>query len=188
MKKLHIIGFGLGVLLLVAIIFIIVKVAGSTDKANPDETIQNDSTNNDGEDIISEVAVLTEGGVTVYLSSTEEAQNQSWYKKPYQLSNTLTQQDNLNITEVDNSAITTINIDTSKTYDPFYGIGASLEESTVYNLQQLTDEARKEFIYKLVDTEGSLSYANNELLLKGGKLNSNYIDELAMYYTRYVEE
>jgi beta-glucosidase len=282
MKKLHIIGVGVGVVLLAAILFIIVKVTGTTNNSNKDETIQNDSTNKDGEDIISETPVLTEGGVMVYLSSTEEAQNQNWYKKPYQLSNTLTQQDNLNITEVDNSAITTINIDTKKTYDPFYGIGTSLDESTVYNLLQLTDEARKEFIYKLVDpvngagmslfrltigtadftgqefytyydgrtlegepnwypeegeagfsiqkdidvgiieivqlvieaakeygiydevrfisspwsppgwmkedTSSSLSYANNELLLKGGKLNSNYIDELAMYYTRYVEE
>ncbi len=37
-------------------------------------------------------------------------------------------------------------------------------------------------------TGSSNSYANNDKLLKGGALNSDYIDELAKYYVRFVEE
>ena len=37
-------------------------------------------------------------------------------------------------------------------------------------------------------TSSSNFYANNEKLLKGGVLNSDYIDELAKYYVRFVEE
>lgn len=281
MKKLQIVGIGIGVILLAVIIVIIVKYNGST-KDQKEQRDPKETETSDQEEDIMEAPVITEGGVMVYLTSTEQAQNQSWFKAPNKLSNTLTQQDNLNITEPDNSDITTINIDSSKTYDPFYGIGTSLEESTVNNLMQLTEEARKEFIYQLVDpingagmtafrltigtadftgqkfytyydarsiegepnwypeegetgftiqkdfdygiidivqmvieaakfygvedeirfisspwsppgwmkldTANSLSYSDNELLLKGGKLNDEYIDDLAMYYTRYVEE
>ncbi len=38
------------------------------------------------------------------------------------------------------------------------------------------------------ETSASRSYANNSLLLKGGELKDEYIDDLAMYYTRFVEE
>ncbi len=38
------------------------------------------------------------------------------------------------------------------------------------------------------ETSSSKSYADNDLLLKGGSLNDAYIDDLAMYYTRYLEE
>lgn len=37
-------------------------------------------------------------------------------------------------------------------------------------------------------TSSSESYANNEALLKGGKLNDAYIDDLAKYMVRYLEE
>lgn len=37
-------------------------------------------------------------------------------------------------------------------------------------------------------TSSSNSYANNDKLLKGGRLNSDYIEELAKYYVRFVEE
>ena len=37
-------------------------------------------------------------------------------------------------------------------------------------------------------TSSSNSYEDNELLLKGGKLNDDYIDDLAKYMVRYVEE
>ncbi len=37
-------------------------------------------------------------------------------------------------------------------------------------------------------TSSSDSYSNNDKLLKGGALNSDYIDELAKYYVRFVEE
>lgn len=37
-------------------------------------------------------------------------------------------------------------------------------------------------------TSSSDSYENNELLLKGGKLNDKYIDDLAKYSVRFIEE
>ena len=37
-------------------------------------------------------------------------------------------------------------------------------------------------------TSSSNSYEDNELLLKGGKLNDDYIDDLAKYMVRYVED
>jgi len=37
-------------------------------------------------------------------------------------------------------------------------------------------------------TANSRSYKNNELLLKGGKLDDEHIGHLAMYYVRYLEE
>lgn len=37
-------------------------------------------------------------------------------------------------------------------------------------------------------TANSRSYANNELLLKGGQLADEHIEDLAMYYVRYLEE
>lgn len=281
MQKTKKIGIGLVVLVISAIVILVVKFT-ATKKEEVSETPTPLITEEDSNLINSNAKVIEEGGVQVFLTSTEQAQNQSWYKKPYNLSNTLTQSDNLNITEKDDTKITEIHIDTSKTYDPFYGIGTSLEESTVYNLLQLNEEERKNFIYKLVnpvggagmtlfrltigtsdftgqnfytyydgrDLEGepnwypgegeegftiqkdidagiieialmvmeaakyynvedeirffsspwtppgwmkletptSQSFANNELLLKGGRLNSEYIDDLAMYYTRYVEE
>ena len=39
-----------------------------------------------------------------------------------------------------------------------------------------------------VATSSSQSCENNELLLKGGKLNDVYIDELGKYYVRFIEE
>ncbi len=38
------------------------------------------------------------------------------------------------------------------------------------------------------ETASSRSYGNNELLLKGGKLADEHIENLAMYYVRYLEE
>lgn len=38
------------------------------------------------------------------------------------------------------------------------------------------------------ETDASRSYANNDLLLKGGKLNDEHIDDLAKYYVRFIEE
>jgi beta-glucosidase len=234
-------------------------------------------------DNVSTTAVIKEDAVKVYLSSTENSQDMSWYTKAHSLSNTLTEGESLDLTEVDNASdATTIEIDVNTTYDPFLGIGTSLEETTVWNLMQLTEEERKAFIYALVDpvngggmtlfrltigtsdftgldfytyydiktkegdpnwypengeegfsiqkdvdagiievvkmvqeaaqfygvadeirffssswtppgwmkaeTANSKSYSNNDLLLKGGSLNDEFIDDLAMYYTRYVEE
>ena len=280
MKKIQKISFGVVVILILVTTMLVVF---TTKKEKEIETLTPPiAKDDDMESINTNAKIIKEGGVQVFLTSTEHAQSGEWYKKTFNLSNTLTQSENLNITEEDDTKITDIHIDTSKTSDPFYGIGTSLEESTVYNLLQLKEEERKNFIYKLVDpidgagmtlfrltigtsdftgqnfytyydgrnldgepnwypkegeegftiqkdidtgivgialmvmeaakyynvedeirffsspwtppgwmkldTPTSQGFTNNELLIKGGRLNSEYIDDLAMYYTRYVEE
>lgn len=280
MKKTH--KIGLAILMLAAVSLSIVVANKNRQKKPKIENPPVQEGGNKEEVIHSDAKVLTEGGVQVYLTSTEQAQSGNWYKKPTKMAHTLTKVDSLNITEVDETNVTKIQIDTSKTYDPFYGIGTSLEESTVYNLLQLKEDERKEFIYKLVDpvegagmtlfrltigtsdftgqtfytyydektvegepnwypaegeegfsiqkdidngiveiaklvieaakfygvedeirffsspwtppgwmkleTPASKTFDDNELLIRGGRLNSDYIDDLATYYTRYVEE
>lgn len=282
MKKIQKISIGLVVILILATVILVVKLVTTKTEEELETLTPQIEKEDEMESIKTNAKIIKEGGVQVFLTSTEQAQNNGWYKKSFNLSNTLTQAENLNITEEDDTKITDIHIDTSKTYDPFYGIGTSLEESTVYNLLQLKEEERKNFIYKLVDpidgagmtlfrltigtsdftgqnfytyydgrnldgepnwypkeseegftiqkdidtgiveivlmvmeaakyynvedeirffsspwtppgwmkleTPASQGFTNNELLIKGGRLNSEYIDELAMYYTRYVEE
>lgn len=236
--------------------------------------------------------VITSKGVDVYMTSTENAQNMSWYKYPTEMKNQLTRKDSLDITSVDDQDFTTIFVEGDKTYQELLGIGTSLEESTINNLAQLTPEIQDEFLrmlvdpkqggmtlfritigtsdftaqsfytyydareltaenaiynsqtgsyepdwynttgkgfsiqkdinYKIVDTvqkvialakeygvedevrffasswtppgwmkeetAASKSYKDNDLLLKGGSLKDSHIDNLAMYYTRYLEE
>ena len=38
------------------------------------------------------------------------------------------------------------------------------------------------------ETTSSKSYSKNDLLIKGGALKDSSIDDLAKYYTRYLEE
>jgi beta-glucosidase len=236
--------------------------------------------------------VITSKGVEVYMTSTENSQNMSWYKYPTDMKNQVTKKDSLDITSVDDQNFTTIYVEGDKTYQELLGIGTSLEESTINNLAQLTPEVQDEFLrmlvdpkqggmtlfritigtsdftaqsfytyydareltaenaiynsqtgsyepdwynttgkgfsiqkdinYKIVDTvqkvialakeygvedevrffasswtppgwmkeetAASKSYKDNDLLLKGGALKDNHIDNLAMYYTRYLEE
>ncbi|WP_238884197.1 glycoside hydrolase family 3 N-terminal domain-containing protein [Clostridium sp. YIM B02551] len=219
--------------------------------------------------------VIEKGAVDVYMSSSEESGSMSWYDSPKEISNKLSKKDNIDITSPDGQQATTINVDSSKTYQTFLGMGTSLEESSVNNIAKMSKEKRTEFLtnlldpekgagmsllrvtigtpdftaqdfytyydkvedpsnpdwynttgkgfsiqkdidYKIVDTikealainpnvklfasswtppgwmklptSNSKSYENNDLLLKGGTLNDDYIDDLAKYYVRYMEE
>ena len=60
------------------------------------------------------------------------------------------------------------------------GIERKKEEKDVYKRQPPG--------WMKVATSSSQSCENNELLLKGGKLNDVYIDELGKYYVRFIEE
>ncbi|MNI83645.1 hypothetical protein D3C73_1404760 [compost metagenome] len=62
------------------------------------------------------------------MSSSEQSGSMSWYDSPKEISNTLSQKDNLDITSPDGQTATTINVDSSKTYQTFVGMGTSLEE------------------------------------------------------------
>lgn len=219
--------------------------------------------------------IVEKNAVEVYMSSSEQSGSMSWYDAPKEISNKLDKKDNLDITSPDGQEATTINVNSSKTYQSFVGMGTSMEESTVNNLAKMSKEKRTEFLTKLLDpekgagmsllrvtigtadftgqefytyydeikdtsnpdwynvtgngfsiqkdidykivdtikealainpnvkifasswtppgwmkldTSSSKSYQNNEKLLKGGKLNDDYIDDLAKYYIRFMEE
>ena len=219
--------------------------------------------------------IIEEASVEVWMSSSEQSQSMSWYDSPKEISNKLAKKPSIDITSPDGQTATTINVDPSKTYQSFVGMGTSMEESTVNNLAKMSRETRTEFLKKLVDpvngagmsilrvtigtadftgqefytyydeiedpsnpdwynttgkgfsiqkdldykivqtikealainpevkifasswtppgwmklpTSSSRSYANNEKLLKGGKLNDAYIEALAKYYIRFMEE
>lgn len=95
--------------------------------------------------------VLKSGAVTVTMSSAVQPGSQSWYDSPKPIPNTLTKKDNLDITAVDDTQVTTINIDDSKTYQDILGMGTSIEGSSIYNIRKLSPSVRTEFLKKLVD-------------------------------------
>ncbi len=101
----------------------------------------------------SQGTVITKDGVEVYMTSTENSANMSWYKNPSDMKNQVTEKAPLDITTVDSQDITTINVDPGKTYQEFLGLGTSLEESSVNNIIQLEDDVAQDMIESLVDPE-----------------------------------
>lgn len=222
-------------------------------------------------------ALIKEDVVDVYLTSSVQPGNGSWYNGPKTIPNKLAKQDSLSTHEVNEGHITTINVRPEIKHQTMLGVGTSLEESSIYQISQLKPEVRTKFIKDLIDpvngagmslirltigtsdftaqddfytyydeksagepdwengfsiqkdidlnivatvkemlaiakelgvenevkifssswtppgwmkspTSNSNSYPNNSKLLKGGRLKDEHIDNLAMYYTRYVEE
>ncbi|WP_282925564.1 glycoside hydrolase family 3 N-terminal domain-containing protein [Helcococcus kunzii] len=87
------------------------------------------------------------------------------------------------------------------------GNGFSIEKDRKFNIinviKELQDIAKEEGVYEQLrffsspwtppgwmkeETASSKSYPNNEKLLKGGKLKDEYINDLAKYFVRYLEE
>lgn len=97
--------------------------------------------------------VVQKDAVEVYMSSSEQSGSMSWYDSPKEISNKLDKKDNVDITAPDNQEATTINVNSSKAYQEFVGMGTSLEESTVNNLAKMSKEKRTEFLTKLLDPE-----------------------------------
>lgn len=228
-------------------------------------------------------ALLEEGAVKVTMSSSENSGSMDWYAANQKIENKNTEKESLDLRTVDDSTITTINVDATTEYNTFLGMGTSIDESTVNNLWKMDEDARYAFIKRLVDpvngsgdtlfrltigtpdfvacpfytyydgtgteldgepdwynetgngftiqkdidyhiidtikliqkaaeecgvadeitffaspwtppgwmkipTSSSNSYSNNELLLKGGKLSDDHIEDAAKYYVRYIEE
>ncbi len=227
--------------------------------------------------------VLEEKAVKVSMSSSENSGSMDWYYGNQKISNKNIDKPDLDIKTVDDSMITTINVDDTTEYNSFLGMGTSVDESTVYNLMKMSESDRYAFIKRLVDpvngsgntlfrltigtadftaqpfytyydgtgkelngkpdwynetgkgftiekdeeyhiieiiqliqkaakecgvenelkffaspwtppgwmkteTGNSKSYANNELLLKGGRLSDDHITDAAKYYVRFIEE
>lgn len=87
------------------------------------------------------------------------------------------------------------------------GAGFSIQKDKDYGIIQVIKEIQEVAVELGVDNElkffasswtppgwmktptnASNSYANNEMLLKGGRLNDAYINDLAKYYVRFIEE
>lgn len=129
--------------------FVLKEANGPKD----DGTEEDDEDPTDETPMDSEGAVITEDAVKVWMTSTEKSQDMSWYKEPTEMKNQLAEKTALDITTVDNQEITQINVDPNTTYQTFLGMGSSLEESTVYNLNQLKGEVKQSFIEDLVNPE-----------------------------------
>jgi beta-glucosidase-like glycosyl hydrolase/O-glycosyl hydrolase len=95
--------------------------------------------------------VLQSGAVSVTMSSAVQSGSLSWYDSPKSIPNALTSKDKLDIRAADNTNVTTINIDDSKTYQDILGMGTSIEGSSIANIKKLSPSARTEFLKKLVD-------------------------------------
>ncbi|WP_440894693.1 glycoside hydrolase family 3 N-terminal domain-containing protein [Amphibacillus sp. Q70] len=106
-----------------------------------------------------EATVVKEDAVDNWLTLARDAQDMGWYynSRWQEGDPKLEKQDNLDITqEVEDSEINTIHIDPSETYQDVMGIGASVDESTIYNMMKMSEEARNELIEKLVDPEDGI--------------------------------
>ncbi|MDF2532300.1 MAG: carbohydrate-binding protein, partial [Clostridia bacterium] len=95
--------------------------------------------------------VLRQGVVNVTLSTSVLPASQSWYDSPKPIPNTLTSKNAIDITVADDTNVTTININDSKTYQDILGMGTSIEGSSIANIKKLSPSARTEFLKKLVD-------------------------------------
>ena len=94
--------------------------------------------------------------VQVYFSSELHPRSAGWFKTPWPESEwryKLSAQTPLWLTSKDPaSALTTINVDSSKTYQSVLGMGSSLEETSIYSLaKNHTDAQIKEILRTLID-------------------------------------
>ncbi|MCI9048866.1 MAG: carbohydrate-binding protein [Coprobacillus sp.] len=96
-------------------------------------------------------AILKEDAVKVSMSSSENSGSMSWYAGNQKISHKNIDQPALDIRAVDDSSITTIQVDDTTEYNSFLGMGTSVDESTVYNLWKMNENDRYAFIKRLVD-------------------------------------
>ncbi|RXZ82123.1 glycosyl hydrolase [Paenibacillaceae bacterium] len=87
--------------------------------------------------------------VNVWWSSEEEARNPSWFQAAVPIRYKLDYVGSEQTKRPDGADQTTIALDPEQTYQEMLGIGTSIEESTVYNLRQMS-HARREEVYRLL--------------------------------------
>ena len=89
--------------------------------------------------------------VEVWWSSEKNPKDVAWYQTPMDITYKLAKQANLTVTDPDGTSMTTITVDSVAIYQTMQGIGASLEESTIYNLSRMSVTKREEVLRALVD-------------------------------------
>lgn len=97
--------------------------------------------------------VTREGAVDVWFSSENNA-GQAWYFSEQEIEYTLDRQEPLDlVAPTSNWDVQAITVDPDIEYQEILGIGSSMEESTVYNLWKMSEEARTEILTKLVSKD-----------------------------------
>lgn len=89
--------------------------------------------------------------VSVTWSSENLPGDASWFTSSKASTYKLTAQDSLPLTKPVNSSATTFNVTPATSYQTIYGMGSSFEESTVYNLLQMSQAKRTEALKLLCD-------------------------------------
>ena len=97
------------------------------------------------------ISFATDQLVEVWWSSKKNPRDKAWYQGPMDIKFKLDKQPDLKIINPNGISEITINIDSEVTYQTVQGIGASLEESTIYNLSRMSALRRKEVLKALVD-------------------------------------
>lgn len=99
----------------------------------------------------SDAPVVVNDGVTGTVSSTDKSKSQDWYKADQGVTDKNTTLTPVDITKADATKVTTLYVDPNNLGQAFLGIGTSLEPSSVYNIAQLSPDARYQFLKNLVD-------------------------------------
>ena len=89
---------------------------------------------------------MTKKFVDVWMSSEKKPGDMKWYFGPSNITYKLEEQESIEITDKDNSVMTTININPGRLYQSILGVGTSIEESTVSCLSRMSWEKRHEVL------------------------------------------
>ncbi|MBJ6363948.1 carbohydrate-binding protein [Paenibacillus sp. GCM10012307] len=108
------------------------------------------------------LAGILAAGAAVYLwerGGRDSVNVEAWYSSE-DGSRVLEQQASLQWHQPGSAAepIRTFTIDDSITYQPYFGVGSSLEESSVYNLMRMSRENREKVLQYLLDPKGGLGW------------------------------
>ena len=99
---------------------------------------------------------MTKKFVDIWMSSEKKPGDMKWYFGPSNITYKLEEQESIEITDKDNSVMTTININPGRLYQSILGVGTSIEESTVSCLSRMSWEKRHEVLVKLVDRDNGI--------------------------------
>ncbi|RFU60995.1 glycoside hydrolase family 3 N-terminal domain-containing protein [Bacillus sp. V59.32b] len=102
--------------------------------------------------------IIQENAVESWITNERDPSDVAWYFGPrYQSGDKkLEEQDKLDLTKPDASKFTTININPAKKYQSMYGIGSSMDESTIHNLIKMSPSKRQEVLKKLLDPKDGI--------------------------------
>jgi glucosylceramidase len=97
------------------------------------------------------LASAVNNNVNVVWSSEKNPRDAAWYTAPMDFQYKLTPQPDITLTQPGSSAGTIFTVDPSVKYQTIYGMGSSLEETSVYNLRLMSQAKRTEALRLLLD-------------------------------------